>query len=147
MAGPVEVRGLKELRKGLREASDPKVWGRELRLANKQAAGRVADWSTQTARGMGGQQAHFADALRGMATQAKSRVEVAGKMTPAGKARANPAFWGRKSQDNWIGTGWDVGQVGEGPYAINETIARRMVQIEQIYGAVVDRVTREAFKA
>ena len=81
----------------------------------------------------------------GIATQTQARVEVAGQRSPKGKARANPAFWGRNSQGNWIGTSWDVGVSGEGPYAINETIARRYVEIEARMRRLIDDLAGRAF--
>lgn len=139
------IDGLNETRKALREAEDPKRWGKELARLNREMSSKVTDWSAATARGMGGQQAHFAGALKARATQTQGRVEVGGPRTPKGKARANPAFWGRKSQGNWIGTSWDVGDSSGGPYAINETIARRKVEIDTLQRGVIDRVLGDAF--
>ena len=77
-------------------------------------------------------------------TASAARYEVAGKRTPRGKAKANPAFWGRKSQGNWIGNSWDVGGPG-GPFAINDTVRDEGQFIEEAYGKAVDRLTRQAF--
>lgn len=144
-SGEVRVENLKDLRKELKKLEDAKPWLKHLTATNRDLARDVAGWSRAAAVAMGGQQAHFADALFGRATQTQARVEVAGPRSPKGKVRANPAFWGRNSQGNWIGASWDVGVSGEGPYAINEAIARRSVEIEARFRRLIDEVTREAF--
>lgn len=144
-SGEVRIENLKDLRKELKKLEDARPWLKEMTAANREIARDVTEWSRAAAVAMGGQQAHFAGALSGRATQIAARVEVAGARTPKGKARANPAFWGRNSQGNWIGASWDVGVSGEGPYAINEAIARRYVEIEARFRALIDRVTGEAF--
>jgi len=143
--GDVSIPSLKELRKELKKLEDARPWLKELTAANRDVARDVAGWSRAAAVSMGGQQAHFADALAGRATQTQARVEVAGARTPKGKARANPAFWGTKAQGNWIGTSWDVGVSGQGPYAINEAVARRYVEIEARFRRLIDDLTHAAF--
>jgi len=144
-SGEVRIDGLRGLRKELKRLEDARPWLKELTAANRDIARDVTGWSRAAAAAMGGQQAHFADALFGRATQTQARVEVAGQRSPKGKARANPAFWGRNSQGNWIGTSWDVGVSGEGPYAINETIARRYVEIEARMRRLIDDLVGRAF--
>ena len=144
-SGEVKIDGLKELRKELKKLEDAKPWLKHMTATNRDIARDVAGWSRAAATAMGGQQAHFSSALFGRATQTQARVEIAGERTPKGKVRANPAFWGRNSQGNWIGTSWDVGVTGEGPYAINETIARRSVEIEARFRRLIDEVTGDAF--
>lgn len=140
----VEIRGLKEFRHELSKIDGEAKWGKEIATTHRELAQDVAAKSADRARSMGGQAGHFADALAGRGTQAAARIEVAGKRTPKGKAKANPAFWGRKSQGNWIGNSWEVGGSG-GPYAINATIAANGQFIEEAYGKAVDRLTRQAF--
>jgi len=144
-SGEVKIDGLKELRKELKKLEDAKPWLKHLTATNRDIANDVAGWSRAAAVAMGGQQRHFADALFGRATQTQARVEIAGARSPKGKVRANPAFWGRNSQGNWIGASWDVGVTGEGPYAINETVARRSVEIEARFRRLIDEVTGDAF--
>lgn len=150
MAESVRVEGLKDLRKALKSAEDPKTWGRELGRANRVGARQVASWAQSTARGMGGPYAHFAGAIAGRATQVAARVEV--------RPEANATFWGayrrtgwnaghggRPQHPKWVGASWTPGVSGEGPYAINETIARRAVQIDGIYAEVIARILKQAF--
>ena len=147
MAGAFDVGipDLKAFRKTLRGIEGEKEWAKALGRFNRDVARDFAGYSMSAAQSMGGQQAHFANALTGRATQREARIEVAGPRTPKGKARANPAFWGTKAQGNWIGTSWDVGVTGQGPYAINDQIARRSVEIETRMRGVIDEVTRGAF--
>ena len=144
MTEHVEVRGLDAFRRELSKIDAEQEWKKEIAGVHRELAQDVAGKAADRARSMGGQQRHFADALAGRGTTTAARIEVAGKRTPRGKAKANPAFWGRKSQGNWIGTGWDVGGPG-GPYAINATIADNGEFIEEAYGKAVDRFTRTAF--
>lgn len=146
----VRIDGLKELRKALRAAEDPKAWGKELGRANRDGARQVAAWAQATAQAMGGPFAHFAPQISGRATQTAARIQI--------DSTANATFWGAKGRSGWnygndgapqhpewVGSSWDVGVVGQGPYAINDTIARRSVEIDVIYRAVIDRIAGEAF--
>lgn len=140
----IEVRGLKEFRAELAKIDSEAAWGKEIAATHRELAQEVTAKAAARANAMGGQQRHFASALAGRGTRTAARIEVAGKRTPSGKAKANPAFWGRKSQGNWIGTSWDVGGAG-GPYAINPTVAASTQIITEAYGKAVDRLTRHAF--
>lgn len=146
----VRIEGLKEVRKILRQAEDPKAWGKELGRANREGARQVAGWAQGTARSMGGPFAHFADEISGRATQTAARIQI--------DSTANATYWGAKGRSGWnfkhggapqhpawVGASWDVGVMGQGPYGINETIARRSVEIDAIYRSVIDRILSEAF--
>lgn len=102
---------------------------------------------------MGGQQAHFAMAIRGRGTVRSARIGV--------RPQAATAFWGALSRTGWyahrryrtsssrqhprwVGNSWDVGRPG-GPYAINDAIAQNLRSIEGAYVAALDRVTARAF--
>lgn len=145
MAGEVKVEGLAGFRKELRKLESDTNWNKELTRGMRAIAQKAAGWSQDVARSMGGQQAHFADAIFGRATATQARVEIAGARTPKGKTRANPAFWGRNSQENWIGASWDVGVLGEGPYAINTALFLHGGDLIEELGDVVDDVIRQAF--
>lgn len=149
MAGYVDVLGLKQLRKSLKGLENEREWAKALSGMNRDLARDVAGWSNSAAAAMGGQQAHFAGAFRGYATATAARVEIAGARSPRGKFRAAPAFWGRKSHQfkgkPWIGASWDVGVSGEGPYALNDTIARRSVEIDARIKKTIDEITGGAF--
>jgi len=141
----VEVEGLASFRKELRALEGETNWTRELTRGMRGIAKTAAGWSRQEALGMGGQQAHFADALAGRASGITARIEVAGPRTPAGKARANPAFWGTKAQGNWIGTSWDIGVPGQGPFAINAALFRHGDDLVDEVGDLVEYIAAEAF--
>jgi hypothetical protein len=149
MAGSVDIYGLKELRKSLKGLENEREWAKALSGFNRDLARDVAGWSNSAASAMGGQQAHFAGAFRGYATATAARVEIAGPRSPRGKFRAAPAFWGRKSHNAkgkpWIGASWDVGISGQGPYALNDTIARRSVEIDARIRKIVDDIAGGAF--
>jgi len=145
VAGEVKIEGLAGFRKELRKLESETNWNLELTRGMRSIAQKVAAWSQDEATAMGGQQAHFAGALFGRATASQARVEIAGKRTPKGKVRANPAFWGTKAQGNWIGTSWDVGVMGEGPYAINAAIYEHGDDILDDLRRLIDDITREAF--
>lgn len=142
---------LKALRRQLREAEDPKAWGRELGRANRTAAQRVAGWARSTAASMGGPYRHFAGSISGRATQTAARIQI--------EPTANATFWGakkrtgwnarnqrsRQQHPDWIGAGWGVGVTGQGPYAINDAIARRHTEIDAMYRRVIDEILAGAF--
>lgn len=146
----MRIDGLKELRKELRKAEDPKSWGKALGRANREGAQRVATWSQGAAQSMGGPYAHFASMISGRATQTAARIQI--------DSTANATFWGARGRSGWnygnggfaqhpewVGNSWDVGRTGQGPYAINETIARRAVEIDAIYRGVIDEIYAGAF--
>lgn len=145
MAGKVEVEGLASFRKELRALEGDTPWTRELTRAIREVARTGAAWASDEAERMGGQQAHFADALAGRASGTTARIEVAGARTPAGKARANPAFWGTKAQGNWIGTSWDVGDPTAGPYAINAALFAHTDDLLDEVAKAIDDVAKAAF--
>jgi len=144
-SGEVKVEGLAAFRKELKALEGDTNWNRELTRGMRGVATKAAGWARSEAQSMGGQQAHFASALFGRATATQARIEVAGERSPKGKVRANPAFWGRNSQGNWIGASWDVGIPGEGPYAINTAIFRHRDDLVEEIGDVFDAVIRQAF--
>jgi hypothetical protein len=137
----VDIPDLKALRKSLKGLENEREWAKALSGMNRDLARDLAGWSNSAASSVSAQAGHFAGAFKGLATATAGRVVVGGARTPKGKYRAAPAFWGTKAQGNWIGTGWEVGVPGQGPYALNETIARRSVEIENRMRAVVDKVT------
>jgi len=145
VAGEVKIEGLAGFRKELRKLESDTNWNLELTRGMRSIAQKVAAWSQDEATAMGGQQAHFAGALFGRATASQARVEIAGKRTPKGKVRANPAFWGTKAQGNWIGTSWDVGDPTAGPYAINAAIYEHGDDILDEVRDLIEEITREAF--
>jgi hypothetical protein len=141
----VQVEGLNEFIAELRKLEGDTNWVKEFTKAERKIAKDIAAKSSAAAPGASAQAGHFASAIKGTATQGKgATIAVGGARTPRGKYRAAPAFWGRKSQGNWIGTGWDVGG-GGGPYAINATINRESEAIAKAYGEAVEDVAKQAF--
>jgi hypothetical protein len=151
MPGPAfEVKGGKEFRRALKEASDETNWNRELGKGHKKIGQFVAERSKEYARGSDHPTTqHFADRVSGRGTAAAARV---GTSMPV-------AFWGAKRRTGWnarnpdsrpqhpawVGNSWAVGVVGQGPYGINPAIAHHLPQIVDMYGEVTDDVTRRAF--
>ena len=151
--GKIEVVGLKEFRKALK-AMDPQ-WPKALRKVHKQIADTGAGLARGVASGMGGVQAHFADALRGTATQTEARISV------NGRGGANVAFWGAKRHTGWyarsqfhdstpqhppwVGSSWEVAVPGEGPYAINPALAAYRPDIWEAYFQMVLDLAHDSF--
>lgn len=146
----IEVEGLKEFRKELRQLADGKTWAKELGTVQRTLAKKVAGWAKSDASGMGGPAGHFASSIKGAGGAAGAKITVAPK--------ANAAFWGAKRRTGWnagnngrpqhprwVGAGWDVGVAGQGPYAINSAIAAHMDEIEREYWSGVDDLTSRAF--
>lgn len=157
-ASSVQIQGLKEFRKALREVD--KKWTRELTRANRDIS-KIAERVSQTqARSMGGVQAKAAGAIRGSATVRFARLQVKPSGSKrAGTAMANVAFYGAKKRTGWyatkregkpqhpewVGADWQVASAGEGPYAINAALARHMDDIIAAHMAALDRLAAEAF--
>jgi hypothetical protein len=141
----VQVEGLVEFIADLKAMDSDTNWVKEFTKAERKIGKDIATKARAAAPGASAQAGHFASAIVGGATAGQgARISIGGARTPAGKTRAAPAFWGRKSQGNWIGTGWDVGG-GGGPYAINSTIASESEAILKAYGDAVDDVAKQAF--
>lgn len=151
----VEVQGLAELRRELRRLENPREWTKELGRVQRDVAKKAAGWAQTSAKGMGGPQSHFATAIRGRGGVTGARIVVA-------RPEANAAFWGAKKRTGWyaryrysqstgqqhprwVGASWDVAKAGEGPYAINASLAARMPEIERMYLAGIDALTKRAF--
>ena len=154
MAPAVEVRGLKDFRRDLRDLG----WSKELRLVHKKLADDIAEKARSAASSMGGVQAKAAAAIKGRATQSSAKVGISpGARYPM----ANAAFWGAKRRSGWyararyqksqaqqlptwVGNTWDVGGSG-GPYAINPTIKQYLPDIIDHYDEMLDDLTKRAF--
>jgi hypothetical protein len=149
----VEVKGLKEFRRELKGVSSdlPKA----LRKAQKEIADDVADRARGVAGGMGGVQAKAADAIKGYATQTQASVGF-----PAGTIAA-VAFWGARrhtgwyaaaryagstpQHPKWVGTGWEPGVAGQGPYAINDALADFLPELDDRYLTMMEDLAAKAF--
>ena len=148
----LEVVGLKQFRSDLRKMENGKRWVRELGAEQRVIAKRVAGDARFEAARMGGSTKHFADAIKGLGGATGARIQIADDT-------ANAAFWGAKNQwtgwnlesegraanqPEWVGNTWEVGVRGQGPYAINDTIAELRTWIEQQYLDGIERVAKAA---
>lgn len=157
------VTGLKAARKDL---------GREQRRANKVVGEKVAGWARSDARRGTRQQAKYADAIQGRSTQRYARVTVVARGANRG---ASAAFFGQRPLTRtgwnasrydrsgkrlggrrrlpgarpqglpWVGNTWIAGLRGEGPYVINDTIARHMPEIETMLAEAPTKAIEQAF--
>lgn len=150
----IEVTGIKEFRRELK-ALGPE-WPKELRAVHKHISDTGARDSQAAARGLGGVQRKAASTIKGRANQREARISVSGM-----RGLGNVAFWGAKKRTGWyaaeryddiprqhpvwVGNSWDVAVPGQGPYAINNTLARNLKQYLDRYGEMIDRLAAEAF--
>lgn len=147
----VQVVGLREFRAELKQLENSKRWLQDLGRAQREIANKVAGWSRFAAAGLGGPHKHFAGAIVGRGGVTGARIQIADE-------NANAAFWGAKqgtsgwnaggdtpNLPSWVGNSWDVGVAGQGPYAINDTIARKADEILRMYGDAIDQITADAF--
>lgn len=154
----IEVRGLKEFRKNLKAMGSelPK----ELRTINKHVADEARDMARAEANRMGSVFAKASGSIRSYATQNQASIGfnqggIANVAFWGTKRRSGWYNWRRylsnsqegvasregwvagshgiKQHPPWIGSDWDVGVEGQGPYAINDAIARGREYLDDIY--------------
>lgn len=145
----VQVQGLADLRRELKLLNAGKKWTQELAKLSRKVSRSAVMWSRAEAAGMGGPQAHFARNIRGAGGAAGARITI--------DNQANAAFWGAKkrtgwneggatpNQPDWVGSSWQVGVAGQGPYAINAAIAAHMDDLIDMYAEGIDDITSRAF--
>lgn len=150
------VDGLAEFRRELR-ALGPK-WPRELTKVHKAASTRVQRRARFLARSMGGVQAHAAVTIKAYATATKASVGVS---PTSAHPEAFVAFWGAEKRTGWfarpryaglfsqhlpwVGSNWDPGRRGQGPYAINDAVADELPKVIEEYGRGIDNLMARAF--
>tara|TARA_R110000822_G_scaffold74154_4_gene178267 strand:+ start:164 stop:682 length:519 start_codon:yes stop_codon:yes gene_type:complete len=155
----LSVQGLPSFRKALKELGPE--WPKQLTQAHRDIAKIAERVSQSEARSMGGVFAKAAPAIRGTGNARNAKVGVKpSKSARAGTAMANVAFWGalKRTGDNragrrngkrqhpiWVGDSWDAAVAGQGPYAINTSLARHMDDIQDAYMAALDRLASAAF--
>jgi hypothetical protein len=155
-SGP-EIIGLPEFRRALRALG--REWPRELRKVNKTIADEAVALARSDAAERGGVWAKAAKAIRARATQNEARIAVRpGPKYPFALA----AFWGMKRRTGWygakrfrgsgghqhapwVGASWRVAERGEGPYVINDALARYRPRLLDRYAEMLDRLHAEAF--
>lgn len=148
-AETVHIRGLVEFQAALREAAmaEPKAMAE----ANTKIAKQVAGEARLFAAGEGPQQRHFARFITGQGSASGASVGLRGRT-------ANAAFWGGYRHVGWyskkpgppqfkpwVGNDWEVGVVGQGPYAINPAIAHDTPMIVRSYEEMIGHLIRKAF--
>jgi hypothetical protein len=115
----------------------------------------VASKAQGIASGMGGVTAKAAGSIRAYATQQQASIGVSSGGIPA------VAFWGalkrtgwyahihspggRPQHPKWVGTSWEPGQRGQGPYAINDALAEVADTIEERYAEMITDLAARAF--
>lgn len=139
----VDIKELREFRRSLKDRADAKAWVRTLASASKRGGQIIVNEARSNASGMGGQQAAAAGAIKASASAEGISIRV-GRTARAPFGLA--AFWGAERQTGWYGQGryfnsmgvqfkpwvgasWDVGQAGEGPYAVNAAIASKIDEV------------------
>lgn len=156
MAGPsLSIKGGREFRAALKavDRDFPKM----LAKAHRVIAQDVGREARNEAGSLDPIQRAAARAIMGSGTQAAARIQVDTRKVPFG----NVAFWGSKSRTGWyaaprfeggapqsppwVGNSWQPGEYGEGPYAINDTIARMRDRIIDEYGDALMDIARQAF--
>lgn len=150
MAPGVEIKGLSEFRRELK-AMGPE-FPKELRVIHKDIADRVAADARSVASGMSRLQASAAPMIRGYATQREARVGF------PGGTKAGAAFWGMRRHSGWyagkpgppqapkwVGAGWEPGVAGQGPYAINDALARKVPDIVLRFERMIEDLAARAF--
>lgn len=128
-------------------------WPKELSKVHKKIATAAAKDSQATAQGLGGVQAKAASKIKGSGTLTGASITVSGI--------GNVAFWGAikrtgwyaapkyakspRQHPEWVGANWDVAVSGEGPYAINPTLAAHMDEYLDDFGEGIDELAARAF--
>lgn len=132
---------------------DGQDWKDKLKEVNEVNAYTIAGTAFRKAQAMGGIQARAAGAIKSRRIESGIRVGVSSTATIP---EALPAFWGAKkrtgwnarneepNQPPWVTNTWDVGELGEGPYAINEAIAEKRDEVLASWADAVDDLAREA---
>lgn len=148
MPAAVLFAGMTEFRKELRTLEDPRAWSKELATVHREVGREVAGWAQAEARGMGGTQAHFANAIRGYGSAQAARIGLSSAGKGQRYAGAQGAYYGSKQFaqfPDWVGVGWQVGGPG-GPRPLNDpAISGHIDDVLDTYGKGVDRLTRRAF--
>lgn len=156
---PAQVEGLKEFRAALRQLGPQ--WGRMLSKTHRDIAKKVAATAQSYARGTGKQQARMAAAIKGSGTQSGAAITV---NQSTRHPYANVAFWGQTKRTGWyaaiwaaghhdgraqalpwVGSDWQVGVSGEGPYAINDAIEAELPGVMDTYRRELDALFFRAF--
>lgn len=140
-----------------------KAWVSELRRMYRDLAKITTERAQARAQAMGGIQARSAKAIKPKGDNDAARIQIRpSKAKRSTQAGANIAFWGAKRRTGWyaaerykastgrqhpawVGSSWEVGKKGEGPYALNDAVADSMPRIEAEFAKGITDITRRAF--
>lgn len=155
MAGDpsIEIEGAKELRAALRATGS--AWPKELRKGYKRISDHVADAGRRRATSLGGVHALSAPGIRPYATQTNASVGVReGRVEAVGiwGAKKHTGWYAREryassppQHPEWVGNNWEPATVGQGPYGLNDALAREVPWVLDAFADVVLDVTGRAF--
>lgn len=133
-------------------------WPRMLSKVHRTIAKKATEKASARASSMGGIQAKASGALKGSGTQQAATIKVDAN----GSTRfANVAFWGAKKRTGWyahinspngrpqhpkwVGSSWEPGVAGQGPYAINDAIAEYGEELLDDWRKGLTELTAKAF--
>lgn len=150
----VKVEGLDDLRAALRNAS--KADRAEWRKGHRSIAKIAERYTRAAAATMGGVQAKAAPALQASAFPDKAVLRISTSRVPF----ANVAFFGtlrrtgwyqswergKRQHPPWVGnSGWEYGDLTQGPYAVNPGLNRATPEIVRTYEQVIDDLIGRTF--
>lgn len=137
-----EVRGLADFQRDLRSVD--RRWGGELRKALKSVSEPVAESARGRASSSGGTLGKAAPSIKAQAEQRAAKISWGSAREPW----AIGAIMGAKQYPQfrpWVGSSWQIGARGQGPYAVNEAIADAEDEIVDGIGDALIELSHEAF--
>lgn len=146
VAGPnkVTIHGEEALAKAL--AAAPAQMKKELRKSHKGVAKKAQGWTRAAAAAGSPQQRRAANAIKASSTSTAARLDIKPGARTAG---ALGTFYGAKRYRQfpaWVGASWRPATRGEGPYAINDALAKHegdiLTEFEQGQWAALHAVTK-----
>jgi hypothetical protein len=153
----IDAKELQAFRKALKDRSDAKAWQRSLASANRRAGEIIAADARRRAVALGPRGAKAAAGIQASSNQIGIRIRVANtSRSPATLA----TIWGAKKRTGWysrgryrdsdgeqhpewVGSDWEVGEPGQGPYAVNPAIAAKRDEAIEMWAESIDRLMRE----
>lgn len=134
----------------------PAAMKRELRASNTRTAKEAQRWARAAEMAGTPAQRHMATAIRGVGTSNAAILRIVPRGRTAG---ANPVYWGSSKRTGWnarhtdsrpqhpapIGFAWKPATFGQGPYAINDALARHLSDMTDIYLAGQVQALARAF--
>jgi hypothetical protein len=135
---------------------DSPQYARRLGAAYKAGSDVIVAEAQSRARALGGIHAKAADAIKASASTTGISVRIA---ATAGSPYGLLAFWGATRHSGWyaanryrdsppqhppwVGNTWQVGEPGEGPYAINDAIAATIDDVMNNWADAIEALMNE----